>query len=434
MGFFKSVFSDDPQKDQRSVSENPTEEEEQDSDRATSLDDPNPNTNPSSGGGWSFGGLITTFATKSESVLQTYRRDLEEFRSGLKKETAVIREVASRAVKELPISIEVGASVAQESIESVGQAIDDFGSSVWRGTAEIITQGKDALIAVDNESDSSDVQHVSNQRLNSKLYSRFDAQEKADEVENLFEENGDMEGIYKDLVPNTVDHETFWSRYFYRIHKLKQAEDARANLVKRAISSENEEELSWDVEGNDEESNISDLKADSLENRELVKRDSSDFVTGKTVEESQVGISEAFGEMRGKSCNRDTDGEGVIAESNSDNGSDEKMPLERNVDLTERNNDDSVAKSEEQLFLEGKAATCVSCKNSDFSVVSIQPSLPEEEDLEWNEIEDLGSDDEKKVTLGGSPNRADLRKRLSAADEEEDLTWDIEDDDEPVKP
>ncbi|CAI9756641.1 unnamed protein product [Fraxinus pennsylvanica] len=47
------------------------------------------------GGGWSFGGLIKTFMTQSESVLETYRRDLREFRSGLRKESEVIREVAA---------------------------------------------------------------------------------------------------------------------------------------------------------------------------------------------------------------------------------------------------------------------------------------------------------------------------------------------------
>lgn len=37
------------------------------------------------------------------------------------------------------------------------------------------------------------------------------------------------------------------SRYFYRVSKLKQAEDMRVELVKRAISRE-EEDFSWDVD------------------------------------------------------------------------------------------------------------------------------------------------------------------------------------------
>ncbi|CAI9761429.1 unnamed protein product [Fraxinus pennsylvanica] len=59
-----------------------------------------------------------------------------------------------------------------------------------------------------------------------------------------------------------------------------------------------------------------------------------------------------------------------------------------------------------------------------------------EEDLEWDEIEDIERHDEKKIstTHGGSLNKAELRNRLSIAEEDEDLSWDIEDDDdEPVK-
>jgi hypothetical protein len=33
-------------------------------------------------------------------------------------------------------------------------------------------------------------------------------------------------------VPLIVEYETFWTRYFYRLHKLKQVEEARAGLVK----------------------------------------------------------------------------------------------------------------------------------------------------------------------------------------------------------
>ncbi|KAJ0079437.1 hypothetical protein Patl1_22583 [Pistacia atlantica] len=53
--------------------------------------------------------------------------------------------------------------------------------------------------------------------------------------------------------------------------------------------------------------------------------------------------------------------------------------------------------------------------------------------LGWDEIEDLSNIDEKKVTHVGSPNKADLWKRLSVVEEEEDLNWDIEDEDEPFK-
>ncbi|KAK9067792.1 hypothetical protein SSX86_011903 [Deinandra increscens subsp. villosa] len=89
---------------------------------------------------WTFGTLMKTLASKSESVIETYRRDLEKFSSGIKKETVVIHEVAAKA----------------ESLESVDQAIDDTGSTV----TEIIAQCKESIVVVeyfDSDSDITDV-------------------------------------------------------------------------------------------------------------------------------------------------------------------------------------------------------------------------------------------------------------------------------------
>ncbi|XP_024960994.1 histone-lysine N-methyltransferase SETD1B-like isoform X2 [Cynara cardunculus var. scolymus] len=276
MNFFQSVFSDDP---------DPSSPEPQ-SQNPESIP-PNPSaTIPAIASAWTFGsGLMKTLASKSESVIETYRRDLEEFSSGIKKETAVIREAAARAVKDLPTSLEAGAGLAQESLESVGQAIDDLGSTV----TEIIAQG------------------------------------------------------------------------------------------------EEDEELSWDVDEDDYEENAeSDLKIEEKE----------------SVEDS---------EKEGKKLD------------------DEKVES-RKGNQTELEVDNMEAKSDVKTASEGKTD-----RDSDISVVSSQPS-PEEDG--WDEIEDIGSSDESKdkVVSHGSPKRAELHKRLSVAqEEEEDLTWDIEDDDEPVQ-
>ncbi|GJT65231.1 BSD domain-containing protein 1-like protein [Tanacetum coccineum] len=73
-------------------------------------------------------------------------------------------------------------------------------------------------------------------------------------------------------------------------------------------------------------------------------------------------------------------------------------------------------------------------RDSNISIVSTRPSREEDG---WDEIEDIGNSDENKdkVVPRGSLDRAELRKRLSVAEEDEDdLTWDLEDDEaEPVK-
>ncbi|KAL4642676.1 hypothetical protein ACB092_02G037800 [Castanea dentata] len=400
MDFFKSVFSEDPDPPLNDDAPEPNP-------------DPNPDPDPNSTAIWSFGGLIKTIASKSESVIQTYRRDIEEFGSGLKKETSVIREVASRAVMDFPASLDAGASVAQESLESVGQAIDDIGSSVWKSTAEIITHGADKLFVADSDSDSDSNNgrrlSSSSQVSDLKPYSRFDAQvravqcdlntyleepkeedleewklgfvleEKGKEIEDLIRENPVIEEIYENIVPTRVDKESFWIRYFYRVHKLKQAEEARAKLVKRVISRGEEEDLSWDFDDDDDEENGENNIISNNNNNVVLDDDKSSRDRDNVVENAGVKLDEKGGDI-----------------------------------------------SEE------------SGRDSDVSVVSSQPLLvAEEEELGWDEIEDIGSNDENKgegedgVVL--SSNRVDLRKRLSKAEEEEeeeDLSWDIEDEDD----
>ncbi|GMI69387.1 hypothetical protein like AT1G03350 [Hibiscus trionum] len=465
MNFFKSVFVDDPDPPKPQVQPEPDTPRAEYStpDSSPKLSDPDPN--PS---GWSFGGLFETIATRSESVIETYRRDLEEFGMGLKKEI----------------------EVAQGSLGNVGQVIDEFGNTVIKGTTQIINQGKEAILAADNESDSpssesKDKSQIAQRSLNSNRYSRFDAQvraiqgdintyvedpedledykkwksgfnlgEEEEEIERLMEENGEMGSVYKRVVgvSNGVDHETFWCRYFYRVFKLKQAEDMRVKLVKRAISREEEEELSWDVDEDEDEEEVDERnvmpkptlkKQEDVEKKEKdgnveQKAEKSDLLEKKTVEEkADKGVvleskDQAVEELRVERKGNDDESSGNVVS--------EKVNLEKNEEVCK---DDSVAKSVEEVASEGKGKneepkpSSGSGKDSDFSVVSSHPSMAEEEeDLGWDEIEDLSSIDDKKGAHSRSPsssNRAELRKRLSTAEEDEDLSWDIEDDDEPVK-
>ncbi|XP_071723376.1 uncharacterized protein [Rutidosis leptorrhynchoides] len=364
MDFFKSVFSDDLQLTVTATS-SPKSSSSSDTDA-----DPE---NVVHASAWDFGGLIKTLASKSESVIENYRRDFKELGDGLKREASVISEVVDK-----------GTSVAQESLETVGQAIDDIGASVWKSTAQIISHGRGTLLPTsDHDYNVADV----NRRLSAsgsgldvnKPYSRFENQlrglqcdeatyctepedkedydkwrqgfsfdEKDKEIEDLISENGVVADIYRTLVPDRVaDCGTFWCRYFYRVHKLKLAEDARARLVKRAMEGEEEEDLSWDYDDDEEDNNSSSNKE----------------------------------KMEGK----------------EDNGSS-------------------------------------SGKDSDISIIPSHPSNETgEDDLGWDEIEDTASNYEK-VKITGSTSKSDLRNQSSAAEEEEDLSWDIkDDDDEPAK-
>ncbi|KAG6508755.1 BSD domain-containing protein 1-like [Zingiber officinale] len=415
-------------------------------------------------GGWIFGGLIETFASKSESIIQTYRRDLAEFSSGLKEETSVFREIAARAVRDLPGSLGAGASLAQESLESVGEAIDDLGGSVWRGTAGIISQSREAILSLESGADSGD-ESSSEPRLpassavSSRIYSRyemlllamqsdvstftedpedtdnfskwrseFDLASKAEEMENLCNENDTLDGFLNKLVPSIVDYNTFWCHYFYKAHKLKQAEDARAKLVKRVISREAEEDLSWDVDDEDEE------KMDEKLRKEENPDQTGDVnVSGKPEEEKDSDVQLIVDTSTEKKSS-------VISEDRALKGSDVKVnekeiSTSNNAEESKLIVDSLTSKLDETVLTEGKTDSAESSKDSEFSIISSQNSIPEEDDLGWDEIEDLPEDEEKKP--GGSNVtllKVNLHKRLSAAEEDEDLSWDIKDDDEPIKP
>ncbi|KAI3808778.1 hypothetical protein L1987_24739 [Smallanthus sonchifolius] len=71
---------------------------------------------------------------------------------------------------------------------------------------------------------------------------KHDATLLRDEIDQLVGENGTLEGIYSKIVPNEVDDGTFWFRYFYKVHKLKQQEEMRARLVNISLSVDDDEE------------------------------------------------------------------------------------------------------------------------------------------------------------------------------------------------
>ncbi|KAJ6355886.1 hypothetical protein OIU78_004084 [Salix suchowensis] len=440
MNFFKSVFADDttPPDSPKSLSppDNPTSE------------DPNPTTQNST---WSLGSLIQTLATKSESVMEIYKKDLEEFGSGLKKETAIIRDVASRAVHDLPSSIEASAAVAQETIDGIG-------STVWKSTAQIISQGKDSILAADHDHDLLNADgsrsNLSQQQSLDVKYSRFDAQvqalqsdldtyctepedkddydkwklgvfvidEKKEEIERLITENGVIRDIYNEVVPNRVDNESFWSCYFYRMLKLKQAEEARALLVKRVISGD-EEDLSWDFDDDKEE-------GESSKDAKVEKGNVDEVINEK------VGVDRGEDKLEEKAVV--VEGKGSTAELCEENDKVEEkavVVVEGKGSTAELCKENDKLEEKAVVVEEGEGHGGKSCKDSE--KLEEKALLPEE-DLEWDEIEETGSNDESKGQAVGSrksaaasTSKVDLHKRLSAAEEEEeDFSWDIEDEDD----
>ncbi|CAO2174031.1 unnamed protein product [Urochloa humidicola] len=394
-------------------------------------------------GGWSFGGLVKTFASRSETVLGGYRRDLQDLGSGLRLETAALRAAAARAASALPGALEAGASAASDRLESVGQAVDDLGAAA----AGLLSHANEALRSAEADGDDGDGAPRTSDAsasgaswrasLPSKKYTRFEAQvlalradpatfteepedsegfakwnssfsidEMKEQIEGVLRESPGLESFLERLVPSVVDYETFWSRYFFLVDKLKQAEDVRTKLVNRAMSKEEDEELSWDVDDDDEDTNTSDQKEDTNSMVDKKEEQNTEPVKHET---------EGSGKQEGVVENGSTEDKETTSAAAKEGYGESSVET-----LTPKSSDDAGR--------EGKAGAGDSSKESEISVVS-QPSA-QEEDLSWEEIEDVGDQDEKKGVSpqSSSANKVeDLRKRLNSVEDDEDLSWDIDD-------
>eukprot|EP00898_Chlorokybus_atmophyticus_P001742 jgi/Chlat1/2569/Chrsp175S02414 len=217
---------------------------------------------------------------KSEEMLAQYQKDIIEFGRELQREGKSVVEKTSTKLPQLPNILENQAVTAQEQVEAMGRGLETFGSSVFRGTTEIFQQVREA-VAMETEFKAKKTRPARPDRpvyAVSGKYSRMHAEVSAmqrdsstycDEPEDaadyaawkeafrMEDKQADIEGVLKDnafmqelqtrIVPLIVERETFWMRYFYRLYKLQQAQEARNELMKRATVSE-EDELSWDVD------------------------------------------------------------------------------------------------------------------------------------------------------------------------------------------
>ncbi|KAH7445845.1 hypothetical protein KP509_01G026300 [Ceratopteris richardii] len=366
---------------------------------------------------WSLGSLVKSLTLKSEGIIHAYRKDLEEFGIELKKETQMIAEVAAHAVKDLPMSLETGAFMAQEGIESVGQVVEELSSSVWRGTADLIAQGKEAVLRIEEErasgggatSSPSSLSRYSSASVpiaggkyswfeaqveamqhDSSTYcdepsdivdytswkASFDLSQKKEYIETLLKENVFLQGLLLRFVPAVVSEDVFWTRYFYRLHKLQQMEEARADLVKRANALE-EEDLTWDIE-----------------------------------EEFEEGV-------------------GSTEPPSQKDGSEDMLPSQKLVEGSQGGSERlEPSKSKLGLPNQGQVSEGSGSKGNS------KPSTEDEDDVGWDvpEDEESSSNDGKRSSMSDTswevPDvpRDEIRKRLAVQEDEEDLSWDIEDE------
>jgi len=190
-------------------------------------------------------------------------------------------QAAKTSLPELATKAAEAGSSAQQQFETIGENIERLGSNVLKSTTELLSSVSEAIDLVEDDASPARSKHRRPLSLEGAAgvakYNRFEAQvaamqrdsstycdEPEDEedfqawqeefklddrqakIDKLVNENAFMQELQSRIVPDIVDYETFWLRYFYRLHKLQQVQEAREDLVKRATLPE--EELSWDVD------------------------------------------------------------------------------------------------------------------------------------------------------------------------------------------
>lgn len=230
---------------------------------------------------------ISAFGTEVQKDTKTLSKNTAEFVEHLPEVVEHLPEKLPAAPRLLP-SAEVG-----HTLEEVGTSITTFGKSLLLGTKELLEQVKDAMetemSAVAREQRRTGRPGKSNTSKLASLpakYSRFEAEvsamqrdsstycdvpdDKEDyevwrstflleavepEIEKITKENAFMAELQNRIVPLIVERQDFWTRYFYRLHKLQLKEEQRQQLAQRAktFHMEEEEELGWDDEEDEKE-------------------------------------------------------------------------------------------------------------------------------------------------------------------------------------
>jgi hypothetical protein len=81
----------------------------------------------------------------------------------------------------------------------------------------------------------------------------FDLDAHHEEIALICQKNGTVGKMKEELVPSLVDDTTFWTRYFYKLQKLKDRHAKVVALATGLHASSSEQDLGWESEKDEEE-------------------------------------------------------------------------------------------------------------------------------------------------------------------------------------
>ncbi|KAI8323068.1 hypothetical protein GQ54DRAFT_258811 [Martensiomyces pterosporus] len=90
----------------------------------------------------------------------------------------------------------------------------------------------------------------------------FELSKKKDDVDALLKDNSVVAEMHKKLVSEKVADKDFWTRYYFHVWAIDQEELRRKKLVEAAVAATEEEDFSWDMDG-ESDSEAQDRAAES---------------------------------------------------------------------------------------------------------------------------------------------------------------------------
>lgn len=229
--------------------------------------------------------MVTSVQAKTHEIVSTVKEtdwasEIEAFKKELQEDTQTVVHRVEDAIEHLPDNNK--SKDLQGTLLQVQSQIGEIGRSFYVGTSELISQVNDAFqeeFAANAAAARKNNSRAVSARLGGTAakYSRFEAEvsamqrdsstycdepedqedyqawlggfdlgtRKAD-IEQIIKDNAFMSELQARIVPLIVEYDAFWTRYFYRLHKLQLKHEQRVQVAQRAKQAVEEEEVSWD--------------------------------------------------------------------------------------------------------------------------------------------------------------------------------------------
>ena len=202
------------------------------------------------GGWWGYWDVVKDAAQSVQEaanvVVEIYKEDLAEFAGAVKDDTEHAVEEAKKSdlvMKASQLTLNdassfverlVGGLLEKENEEAAGRKPVPRN----RMEAKVVELQKDIATFLTDPEDEEFEAYVQ----------LFDAAKVERVVATALEENPALAASHTKLVPLAVSYEEFWRRYFFREARLREQEERRASLIRKASeSAQGVDELDWDM-------------------------------------------------------------------------------------------------------------------------------------------------------------------------------------------